>query len=282
VATLEVCLAKVKAIQSDYAEQEFIDCAYDNKNALGCNGAYIQAYFNWANQSLTKPNLASELEYPYLNTKPRLSCPPETPLPSYNRGARMVGTWFTYDGDEELMKKLVYTHGAVVTAYNAKDDSFAYAGGVYAGCAPEENENNHAVAVVGYGTADIDGTSVDYWLVKNSWSDTWGEGGYLRIKRGVHMCGIGWAMSVVDCAPLADDNQPLPPPAPTTEEPTNDTEAPTDATVDYAKYNATQEYAASTVEPSNDTVDLPDDIDEIFNDTQEYAYNYSENSEDCN
>jgi hypothetical protein len=52
--------------------------------------------------------------------------------------------------------------------------------------------------------------------------------------------------------------------------------------VDYAKYNATQEYAASTVEPSNDTVDLPDDIDEIFNDTQEYAYNYSENSEDCN
>jgi C1A family cysteine protease len=75
VATLEICLAKVNAILSDYAEQEFIDCAYDNDAACGCDGAYFSAYLDWANRSLAKPNLASETEYPYLNTHPRLTCP---------------------------------------------------------------------------------------------------------------------------------------------------------------------------------------------------------------
>jgi Papain family cysteine protease len=76
VATLEICLAKVNAILSDYAEQEFIDCAYDGRLAKGCQGAYgVQTYLSWANRSLAKPNLASETEYPYLNLKPRLTCP---------------------------------------------------------------------------------------------------------------------------------------------------------------------------------------------------------------
>uniref|UniRef100_A0A7S4IXT0 Peptidase C1A papain C-terminal domain-containing protein n=1 Tax=Odontella aurita TaxID=265563 RepID=A0A7S4IXT0_9STRA len=40
---------------------------------------------------------------------------------------------------------------------------------------------NHAVVLVGYGT-DED-TGEDYWLVRNSWRPTWGEGGYIRLKR---------------------------------------------------------------------------------------------------
>ena len=54
---------------------------------------------------------------------------------------------------------------------------------------------NHAVTVVGYGTED----GVDYWLVKNSWGSRWGDKGFIKMKRGVNMCGIGNTMVVVDC-----------------------------------------------------------------------------------
>jgi len=42
------------------------------------------------------------------------------------------------------------------------------------------------VLVVGYGTDN----GTDYWLVKNSWSTTWGEQGYFRIRRGNDECSI--------------------------------------------------------------------------------------------
>jgi cathepsin L len=45
----------------------------------------------------------------------------------------------------------------------------------------------HAVTAVGYGTAS-DGSK--YWLMKNSWGASWGEGGYVRIRRGEGVCGL--------------------------------------------------------------------------------------------
>jgi len=65
-----------------------------------------------------------------------------------------------------------------------------YSSGVFTGeC--DQTKPNHVVTAIGYGTAD-DGTK--YWLVKNSWGESWGESGYMRIQRDVDsqegMCGI--------------------------------------------------------------------------------------------
>ena len=67
--------------------------------------------------------------------------------------------------------------------------------------------------VVGWGSDPREG---DYWLIKNSWGDDWGEAGYIRLQRGTGMCGIGKSILVSTCekvagpisAPLAAPAQP--------------------------------------------------------------------------
>merc|ERR1712187_1037583 len=51
-------------------------------------------------------------------------------------------------------------------------------GGVYSGCSGSGMHGmaiDHAVLAVGYDT--------DYWLIRNSWGSSWGEGGYIRLTR---------------------------------------------------------------------------------------------------
>ena len=78
----------------------------------------------------------------------------------------------------------------------------------------QENAQDHAVTVVGYGTEN----NVPYWLVKNSWGTYWGEGGYFRIKRNAKMCGIGAECVIMDCSSSGGATA-APPAAPTTASP---------------------------------------------------------------
>ena len=42
--------------------------------------------------------------------------------------------------------------------------------------------NNHAVVILGYGTEG----GVDYWLMANTWNESWGENGFFKIRRGTN------------------------------------------------------------------------------------------------
>lgn len=49
-----------------------------------------------------------------------------------------------------------------------------------------ENNLTHAVLLVGYGKLD----GKDYWLIKNSWSATWGLDGYILMSQENNNCGV--------------------------------------------------------------------------------------------
>merc|ERR1712061_424511 len=193
MAAIETCMKKASGGKlADFSEQQIIDCGYGKNGARGCNGAHTSAYVKYvADTSLA---LTHESTYPYLNKAPKLTCPT---VKAYNTGAKVVKSYFTYSGDETKLKALVAEHGAVVTAVAAAGPFSNYAGGVFSGCT--SNKQDHAVTVVGYGTAN----GVDYWLIKNSWGASWGEKGFIRLKRGVGMCGIGKSLAVPSCGKVA-------------------------------------------------------------------------------
>ena len=86
------------------------------------------------------------------------------------------------------MMKLALTHQPITSVINATAESFQlYASGILddATCT---GIPNHAVVLTGYGTFE----GSEYWIVKNSFGENWGESGYLRIamKAGDGICGI--------------------------------------------------------------------------------------------
>jgi cathepsin L len=77
------------------------------------------------------------------------------------------------------LMEAVANKGPVVVSVDASGWN-SYASGVYDGCSQNATVN-HAVVVVGYGT-DSD-LGKDYWLIRNSWGDGWGESGHIRLQR---------------------------------------------------------------------------------------------------
>merc|ERR1711936_879684 len=189
MALVETCFKKAVGTFGDYSEQHFVDCAYDGIDVSGCNGASLHGYAKWLKEK--KPKLAHETTYPYKAVKQTCS----TSYKQFYQGVDTSGAYWTESGDEATLKKLVAQHGAVVTGVAAAGPFSQYKGGIFAGCTSGARQD-HAVTVVGYGTEN----GVDYWVIKNSWGTSWGEKGYIRMKRGVKMCGVGSSLVTVSCA----------------------------------------------------------------------------------
>ena len=59
--------------------------------------------------------------------------------------------------------------------------------GVYSKSKGAKEVGRHMVLLVGWG---VDSKGTPYWLLQNSWSDSWGDGGFFKMKRGVDECEI--------------------------------------------------------------------------------------------
>jgi cathepsin C len=102
-----------------------------------------------------------------------------------------IGGYYGACNEKHMMKELM-DNGPIVVALNAPSDLFYYSGGVYSfkdtnkanfdinGLSRWE-KTNHAVLAVGWGE-EKDGKK--YWIIKNSWGDSWGEEGYFKLDKG--------------------------------------------------------------------------------------------------
>ena len=93
---------------------------------------------------------------------------------------------FTSDRVHKI-KAEIYARGPVAAGINA-EPILRYAGGVVHNKHFWDRMVNHIVSIVGWGTDEI--TGEEYWVVRNSWGQSWGELGYFRIETGSNALGI--------------------------------------------------------------------------------------------
>lgn len=91
-------------------------------------------------------------------------------------------------GSETTIRRDIYHWGPVSTGFTVYEDFYSWDGtGVYKWDGKSKSLGGHAVAILGWGTDPKDGP---YWIVRNSWGDSWGDAGYFKMPRGSNHCGI--------------------------------------------------------------------------------------------
>ena len=185
VANLEGLYYAKKKVMKTFSEQMLVDC--DTQDS-GCNGGLMQYAFNWIKSN---GGIMYEKDYPYTGTdgtcKSDKSKYADFKVTGYKKLGSSTQTWSCVDEDQ--IKEFLYETGPLAIALNA-DYLSSYTGGIvdYTSSKCPKSGINHAVTLVGYGTDAS--SSMDYWIVKNSWGKSWGESGYFRIRRGNGTCGV--------------------------------------------------------------------------------------------
>ena len=186
-------LTPVSAVEAAYgnatgkavplSEQYLMDCSW-GKGPQGPNEGCMGGFQDQAFEFLAEGGYVPTAEgYPYAGVNQY--CPGQTPTPA----VRFRGQWFVVDGGENATRAALVKYGPLAVSIDASADEWVfYKSGVYDAptCHTAAADLDHGVTLMGYGEEG----GVPYWLVKNTWSQHWGEGGYIRVARRPDDCGI--------------------------------------------------------------------------------------------
>lgn len=182
-ALIESALIKKRLFTSiNLSEQQALDCT-SVETVTGCKEGNPADLLMW----LIKNGSVKDADYPYVSggTMNHGSCR----VPRGSISLKDFTFLMASEPDESILQLMVAQHGPSIVFLDASLGDFkAYKGGIYDNpkCSPELHHLNQAVLLVGYGSEN----GKPYWILKNSWGTSWGEGGYMRLARGDNRCGI--------------------------------------------------------------------------------------------
>lgn len=149
------------------SEQQLLDC--DQVDAA-CEGGLMDNAFHYIKEN---GGLCTYEEYPYLEKQSECSL-----CNDFVEGSSVSDVVQVKAGEYHLMEALAEQPVSVGIEADMRGFQF-YESGVFDGYCGSSVD--HGVLAVGYGTDES--TGVTYWMIKNSWSDEWGQDGYIKIAR---------------------------------------------------------------------------------------------------
>ena len=166
---------------ASFSEQQLVDCDTFGNGGKdhGCNGGLMDNAFSWISKN---GGLCSEADYPYVSgtTKTAGNCAKTC----HNVAGSAIAKFVDVQPASDLAMMTALAQQPVSVAIEADQREFQlYKSGVFTGACGTNLD--HGVLAVGYGSD----AGSDYYKIKNSWSSTWGEKGYIRIGRGASYNG---------------------------------------------------------------------------------------------
>jgi cathepsin L len=164
------------------SEQLCVDCVNGGADTCDVGGQMHDCYL----EVMKLGGDETEAEYPYTESSGG-GC-------QYNKVKSVplgiTGYRNSTQGDENALL-VTASLGVVSIGIDASDFFFQlYSSGVYnnPNCQNSWAGLDHGVAIVGWGN---DPTGGDYWLVRNSWGEFWGQAGYIWMSRNKdNQCGV--------------------------------------------------------------------------------------------
>jgi cathepsin B len=188
-------------------------CGFIQCQSMGCNGGQVGTPWRWfVHDGAVTGGDFGDGDFCYDYTMPKCnhhqpqssfpecdavtqvapkcdkSCPTNSSINySEDKNKAMSSYGFGVVENEDKIKQDIFTYGSVTAAFTVYEDFLTYKSGVYQHTTGSAL-GGHAIKVIGWGVED----DTDYWLVVNSWNDTWGDKGLFKIKMGE--CGINRQM----------------------------------------------------------------------------------------
>ena len=165
-----------KSVAISLSEQELVSCdTTDN----GCNGGLPDNAFRWI-QKLNNGSVPSYQSYPYVSGDGTV--PLCQDKHNVNTTSHVCGN-LDLPQDETSMASWLIKIGPISIGVDATSWQ-TYLDGILTDCISQQVD--HAVLLVGFN----DFNDPPYWIIKNSWGESWGENGYIRIAKGTNQCLI--------------------------------------------------------------------------------------------
>jgi hypothetical protein len=161
-----------------HAEQQLVDCV----SGSSCNGGFPSDALKYLAGSAEGSDTEGQYQYTGKNGKcaPKKGGKKVSGVKSVGKSASAIAS----AGAKQVVSTCIWFKPGATPKGKVSFDH--YGGGVFSdGCYNGKGTTGgagHAIAVVGVAS--------DHYIIRNSWGKSWGESGYMRMKRGADICNM--------------------------------------------------------------------------------------------
>jgi len=190
------CIATKGQIDEVMSPQWIVSC---DKQELGCSGGYPTRVWDF----MSKTGIVTDKCFPYTSGGGSVeACPTKCKDGSALKMHKIHNVSSVFTAPNFMIELL---EGPFEVCFAVYQDFFSYKSGVYShksgGLA-----GYHAVKIIGWGTDAA--SKLPYWIIANSWGESWGQKGFFWMKKGTDECqmesGVGGQLPAVTGTPILE------------------------------------------------------------------------------